>query len=72
MEDNSGFTSVPAFNFRFRLPWLTVSNQIVKSLSLCYKVLFFNTVHPIDPIFCKMIKVIEQKLFNHADYLFRS
>ena len=53
--------------------WLTVSNQIVKSLSLCYKKsYFFNMVQPIDIIFCKMIKIIEQNIFNRADFLFGS
>ena len=32
------------------ISWLTVSNQIVKSLSLSYKKFyFFNIVQPIDP-----------------------
>ena len=55
------------------ISWLTVSNQIVKSLSLSYKKFyFFNMVQPIDLIFCKMIEIIEQNIFNHADFLFRS
>ena len=53
--------------------WLTVSNQIVKSLSLPYKKFyFFNMVQPIDLIFCKMVDIIEQNIFNRADFLFRS
>ena len=49
--------------------WLTISNQIVKSLSLCYKKsYFFDIVQPIDLIFCKMIEMIEQKIFNCADF----
>ena len=56
-----------------RSSWLTVSNQIVKSLSLCYKKSYFsNMVQPIDLIFCKMIDMIEQNIFNRADFLFRS
>ena len=40
--------------------WLTVSNQIVKSLSLPNKKFyFFNKVQPIDLIFCKMVDIIE-------------
>ena len=51
--------------------WLTVSNQIVKSLSLCYKKSYFsNMVQPIDLIFCRMIEIIEQNIFNRADFLF--
>ena len=39
--------------------WLTVSNQIVKSLSLSYKKFyFFNLVQPMDLIFCKMVEII--------------
>ena len=50
--------------------WLTVSNHIVKSLSLCYeKSYFFNMIQPIDLTFCKMIELIEQNFFNCADYL---
>ena len=52
--------------------WLTVSDQIVKSLSLCYKKSFFYMVQPIDLIFCKMIEIIEQNFFNRADFLIRS
>ena len=53
--------------------WLTVSNQIVESLSLSYKKFyFFNMVQPIDLIFCKMVEIIEQNIFNRADFLFRS
>ena len=49
--------------------WLTVSNQIVKSLSLCYKKsYFFNMVQPIDLIFSEVIKMIEQNIFNRADF----
>ena len=55
------------------ISWLTVSNQIVKSLSLSYKKFyFFNVVQPIDLIFCKMVEIIEQNIFNRADFLFRS
>ena len=44
--------------------WLTVSNQIVKSLSLCYKKsYFFNMVQPIDLIFRKVIEMIEENIF---------
>ena len=51
--------------------WLTVSNQIVKSLSLSYKKFyFFNMIQPIDLIFCKLVEIIEQNIFNHADFLF--
>ena len=53
--------------------WLTVSNQIVKSLSLpCTKFYFFNMVQPIDLIFGKMVDIIEQNIFNRADFLIRS
>ena len=53
--------------------WLTASIQIVKSLSLCYKKsYFFNMVQPIDLIFCKMIKMIKQNIFNRADFSFKS
>ena len=53
--------------------WLTVSNPIVKSLSLCYKKsFFFNMVQPIDLIFGKVIEMIEQNIFNRADFSFRS
>ena len=52
--------------------WLTVSSQIVKS-ALCYKKsYFFNVVQPINLVFCKMIEIIEQNIFNHADFLLRS
>ena len=47
--------------------WLTVSYKIVKNLSLCYKKsYFFNMVKPIDPIFFKMIEIIEQNFFNRV------
>ena len=53
--------------------WLPVSNQIVTSLSLSYKKFyFFNMVQPIDLIFCKLVEIIEQNIFNRADFLFRS
>ena len=54
--------------------WLTVSNQIVKSLSLSYEkfYFFFNMVQPIDLIFCKTVEIIEQNIFIRADFLFRS
>ena len=56
-----------------RSSWLTVSNQIVKSLSLCYKKsYYFNMVQPIDLIFCEVIEMIEQNIFNRADFSFRS
>ena len=52
---------------------LTVCNQIVKSLSLSYKKFyFFNMVQTIDLTFCNMVEIIEQNIFNHADFLFRS
>ena len=52
-----------------QISWLTVSNQIVKSLSLPYKKFyFFNMVQPIDLIFCKMVDIIEQNIFNRADF----
>ena len=55
------------------ISWLTVSNQIVKSLSLCYKKShFLNMVEPVDLIFYKMIEMIEQNIFNLEDFLFRS
>ena len=58
---------------RYLISWLTVSNQIVKSLSLSYRTFyFFNMVQPIDLIFCKMVQIIEQNIFNRADFLFRS
>ena len=61
------------FNFIVIISWLTVSSQIVKSLSLPYKKFyFFNMVQPIDLIFCKMVDIIEQNIFNRADFLFRS
>ena len=47
----------------------SVSNQIVKSLSLSYKKFcFFNIVQSIDLIFCKMAEIIEQNIFNLADF----
>ena len=53
--------------------WLTVSNQIVKSLSLSYKKFyFFNMAQPTDLIFSKLVEIIEQNIFNRADFLFRS
>ena len=53
--------------------WLTASNQIIKSLSLCYKKsYYFNMVQPIDLIFCEVIEMIEQNIFNRADFSFRS
>ena len=53
--------------------WLTVSNQIVKSLSLSYKKFyFFNMVQPIDLIYSRLVEIIEQNIFNRADVLFRS
>ena len=52
---------------------VTVSSQFVKSLSLCYKKsYFFNMVHSINLIFCNVIEMIEQNIFNRADFLFRS
>ena len=55
------------------ISWLTASNQIVKSLSLCYKKsYYFNMVQPIDLIFCDVIEMIEQNIFNRADFSFRS
>ena len=36
------------------------------------KVLFFDMVQPIDLIFYKMIEMIEQNIFNRANFLFRS
>ena len=49
--------------------WLTVSNQIVKGLSLSYKKFyFFNIVQPIDLIFFKIVEIIEQNIFNSADF----
>ena len=55
------------------ISWLTVSNQIVKSLSLCYKKsYFFNMVQPIDINFCKVVEMIQQNIFNRADFPFRS
>ena len=51
--------------------WLTVSNQIFKSLSLCYKKsYFFKMVQPIDLLFCKMIEIVEQNFFNHTDFFY--
>ena len=45
------------------MSWLTASNQIVKST--CYKKSdFLNMVQPIDLIFCKVIEMIEQNIFN--------
>ena len=42
-------------------------------VSHCYKKsYFFNMVQPIDLIFCKVIEMIEQNIFNHADFSFRS
>ena len=49
--------------------WLTVSNQIVKSLLLCYKKSFFlNMVQPVDQICYKMIEIIKQNFFNSVDF----
>ena len=49
--------------------WLTVSNQIVKSISLCHKKsYFFNMVQPINLIFWWSIVIVEQNFFNHADF----
>ena len=56
-----------------RISWFTVSNQIVKTLSLCYKKpYFFNMVQSIDLTFYKMIEMIEQNIFNRADFSLRS
>ena len=66
--DNLGFVHKTLQN-----SWLTVSSQIVKSLSLCYKKSYFsNMVQPIDLIFCKMIEIIAQNFFNRADFLVSS
>ena len=55
------------------ISWLTVSIKIVKSLSLSRKKFyFFNMVQPIDLTFCKMVEIIEQNIFNRADFLFWS
>ena len=55
------------------ISWLTVSNQIVESISLGYKKsFFFNVVQPINLVFCNMIEFMEQNVFNSADFLFRS
>ena len=63
-EESSKMLSTASLNSR-----LTVSNQIVKSLSLCYeKSYFFGMAQPIDLIFCKMIEIIEQNFFNHVDF----
>ena len=48
----------------------TVSNQIVKSLSLRYKKSCM--VQPVDLFFCRIIEIIEQNFFNGADFLSRS
>ena len=54
------------------ISWLTVSNQIVKSLSLCYKKCYFlNMVQPIDINFRKVIEMIQQNIFNRADQYFQ-
>ena len=45
---------------------LRVSRCLIKSF------IFFNIVQPIDLIFCKMVEIIEQNIFNCADSLFRS
>ena len=44
----------------------------VNSAIVLQKVLFFNMVQPINLVFCKMIEIIEQNIFNCADFLFRS
>ena len=44
---------------------LRISHSVIKSLT-------FNMVQPIDLILCKMIEIIEQNIFNRADFLFRS
>ena len=31
------------------------------------KSLIFNVVQPVNLVFCKMIKMIQQNIFNHAD-----
>ena len=42
-------------------------------VSLFYKkYYFFNMVQTIDLIFSKMAEIIEQNIFNRADFLFRS
>ena len=54
---------------KFLNSWLTVSNQIVKSLSLSYeKFYFFNMVQLMNLIYCKIVEIIEQKIFNRADF----
>ena len=45
---------------------LRVSRCLVKSY------IFFNMVQPIDLLFCNMVEIIEQNIFNHPDFLFRS
>ena len=69
----SAYCKKIAEKYNISISWLTVSSQIVKSLSLPYKKFyFFNMVQPIDLIFCKMVDIIEQNIFNRADFLFRS
>ena len=45
---------------------LRVSRCLIKSF------IFFNMVQSIDLIFCNMAEILEQNLFNRADFLFRS
>ena len=35
------------------------------------KVIFFNMVQPIDLIFCEMIEMVEENIFNRTDFSFR-
>ena len=72
-KTGGSFDLISSMNSMLGISWLTVSNQIVKSLSSCYKKsYFFNMVQLIDLIFCKVIEMIEQNIFNRVDFSFRS
>ena len=73
LDEWKGIKKFFSFSTFYHDSWLTVSNQIVKSLSLPYKKFyFFDIVQPIDLLFRKMVDIIEQNMFNRADFLFRS
>ena len=50
------------------------SNQIVKSLSLCYEksCFFLKMVQPINLIICNIIEMIEQNISDHTNFSLRS
>ena len=76
LQIEQGSEQFTQYNMRMRMLRQihgSVPNQIVKSLSLCYKKSYFlNRIQPINLISCKMIETVEQKILNRTDYLSRS